>query len=743
MERMGRMKKRSFVSMALCLTLLFSVLSNVWTGAAFAKESRAAIVVSVEGTVMVTKAGGSTEYRAFEDMSLSQGDHIRTEAGSNVVLQVVDQEDEVTIGENTELYISSLVEADDGGKKSKLKMWAGSLWFKVKKLVNADDEFEVETPTAVMGVRGSNGYIETKLGQIYALMTSGVLETTPTTDNGGHSDSANVYPGQQINLLDESGEFSEYVTPIDIKGFVGSAPPSVIQQLLTTIQIIREENEQFVQDVGDGAKKVDPKSGLKLDSSDELQKFGANLTNLIANIAKEALDAKKLPANDVQQLIEKANQATQGDKIDLNNVKPYDPSVGLDPAVQQAKREQMERLKNERERQQENEKRQQQERLRQNAALQQQLEAERKRLEEANKKAKEEQEKKANEQYIQQLTAAERLRFEQDQRNAEEQKKRQEAKQQQNQGNTPTNNNTPTGGGTGGDDGGTGGDGGSGGDTTPPTGTLRINHPTDSQTETTHDYVTLYVTGSSDTSKVTIADNQSFTGAITRDFVKTSGYDFMMITYPLTKGYGDYTIFVKLRDAAGNESPIYSSSIKYKEGTVGLPQRTVKLTTNKTADELLHLNHGESLDLNVELDKFAENDRFYAAEVHIAINEGLFANPGDYTDHGPGYLFDGNVSESVLGQQFDPVAHEAVLKYVITNFKESGTAVGPDNVPAISTPSKLVTLHLDVHNTMEGVTEGAITIKNVILVNKNGDRIVNLNTSTTPLLYKVYPGEPR
>lgn len=455
------MKKRSVISLSLCLTLLFSLLSNMLAGAAYAKESRAAIVVSVKGTVMVTKAGGSTEYRAFDEMSLNQGDHIRTEDESSIVLQVVDQEDEVTIGPNTEMYISSLLESDEGGKKSKLKVWAGSLWFKVKKLVNADDEFEVETPTAVMSVRGSNGYIETMYGQLFALMTSGVLETT-TTGGDGSSDSIHISPGQQIQQSGEqTDDLAQNVTPLDIKSFVANASPDIIHALLTSIQEIREENEQFVQDLSSGTKSVDSRTGLSLGTPELQQQFGSNLTNLLANIAKEAIDSNKIPASEVNDLIAKANEGVTGERIDLNNVKPFDPSVGLDPEVQRTKAEKMQQQQEQRQAAQERERQQQQERQNQNQALLDRLNAARQQLEEANNKAREEAQQRANEAFQQQQGGTGNTG-----------------------GNTGGNTNTPggtagTGGNTGGGNTGGGGTGGGGGeeqDTTPPE--LAIVHPT-------------------------------------------------------------------------------------------------------------------------------------------------------------------------------------------------------------------------------------------------------------------------
>jgi hypothetical protein len=568
------MKSRSVLSVMLCLTLLISLLTGPLAGIANAKESRAAIVVSVQGTVMVTKAGGSSPFRAVEEMSLNQGDHIRTEEGSRIVLRVADGEDEVTIGENTEMYISSLVEADDGGKKSKLKMWAGSLWFKVKKLVNADDEFEVETPTAVMGVRGSNGYIEARYGQLFALMTSGVLETRGTSGTGT-GDPARVYPGQQIIQLPGTPDVgADHVTPLDVQSFINEATPEVINALLKSIQQIREENDQFIRDIADGAKEIDPSTGLALASEDDLRKFGENLKNLLANVAKGAIDTKKLSESSVHDLIDKANEKYRHDPIDLGNIKPFDPSVGLDPNVQKAKLDRLKELQEQRERMKQQEKQLEEVKKQQHAALVERLEAERKRLEEANRKAQEERERLAREQYERQLVVEERTRFLEDQRKHQEELLKQK-------GATPSQPNpgTPSPGGAGGSGGSDGGgDPGSTPDTTPPTGTIKINNSSESAPTTTLPAVTLYIAASSDTAKVMVSEALDFAGASWIPFQKSSEGDFMALSHQLSSGYGSKTIYVKLQDTAGNVSTPVSASIEYVDTTP--PTGTVKINNS-------------------------------------------------------------------------------------------------------------------------------------------------------------------
>ncbi len=439
--------RRKGIAKLISITVVFGMVSQGFTGVALAKETRAAIAVTVEGTVLVTKAGGSNAYRAFEEMSLSQGDHLKTEDGSSIVLQIVDQEDEITIGPNSDLYISSLLQTDSNAKKSKFKMWAGSVWFKVKKLVSEDDEFEVETPTAVMGVRGSNGYIEAKLGQIYAMMTSGILEsqsTTSSSDNEAGGSTTPIYPGQQFTFVE--GQDSDIgPTGLDVNEFVKNAPPSVIKKLIESMQAIQEENDAFVRSIQAGEKTVDSKTGLTLTDASVLNKFADNLNNLIGNVAKTAADENKLSKDEIKSLIDKANASITdpNKKLDLNNVKPFDKTVGTDPEAEKAKKELLDKLQKEKLEKQEKEKKELEEKQKRLADLLKKLEEDKKRIEEANKKAQEEQKKKAEELLKQQMDAAAKAAFEAAKAKLEEEKLQQEQQQQQNQQtpSEPTNNN--------------------------------------------------------------------------------------------------------------------------------------------------------------------------------------------------------------------------------------------------------------------------------------------------------------
>lgn len=120
---------------------------------AFAASDVTVTVTELSGDVFVKKSGGQREFPAFVDMKLSKGDWIRTEDDSSVTIEFEDG-NETVFGSNSKVMISEL-SSEEEEKKTGLKLWNGHAWNRVGNLLNANDTYEVETPTTVMGVRGT------------------------------------------------------------------------------------------------------------------------------------------------------------------------------------------------------------------------------------------------------------------------------------------------------------------------------------------------------------------------------------------------------------------------------------------------------------------------------------------------------------------------------------------------------------------------------------------------------------
>src|SRR5262245_52838587 len=126
----------------LCLLLAIGPASLfAGAGKVSAQVMRVAIVESMKGSVTVMKSGGAKPFNAFKNMSLNEGDQIATGKDASVVLQLASEDadkDTITIGESSQVTFTKL--KDSGGTKTKMSVWAGSLWVKVKSVSNANDQ---------------------------------------------------------------------------------------------------------------------------------------------------------------------------------------------------------------------------------------------------------------------------------------------------------------------------------------------------------------------------------------------------------------------------------------------------------------------------------------------------------------------------------------------------------------------------------------------------------------------------
>ncbi|WP_426452369.1 FecR domain-containing protein [Paenibacillus sp. S-38] len=400
----------------LALALLFTLLASFGPALrAEAASERAAYVAEVSGRVTYKKAGGSKTFQVYKDLNLNQGDYLYTAADSYVILKVGANEVQFTVAANTEIYIADLTEGN--GKTTRVQSWAGSLWAKVKSLVSSEDEVELETPTAVMGVRGTHFavLVDPATGHSVMLVGSGRVNTETVqsqTDGTQEVKSAMVYPSQQIALDPDgvSGDIRTHVEYVDVQGLVKMASPKVLEAILRNVPDIQKENEAMKKKLQEqfeqGMSRPHPQSILRVENADDLSKVQQNFDAFVSQIAKEAVNQNKID----KKLIDEVNReiSDPAKKLDIDNPPPLDKTAGLDPAILEAKK---------RELQEQNEALREEEKRMQEAetafeAVRRQMEAKAKELQEANRKAELEQQQKAQELLLSQLAEKERAAFE-------------------------------------------------------------------------------------------------------------------------------------------------------------------------------------------------------------------------------------------------------------------------------------------------------------------------------------------
>ena len=138
------------------LALLFGVVLCAALAAVhqslFAARELKATLTSVKGKVAVQSKGSAEWKTGTNNMAVNAGDTIRTSSGSSVIIKFNDGS-MVKQGPMATMAIGAMSGAASGGK-TQLDVDSGKTWARVRKL-DASSNFDVKTPTAVAGVRGT------------------------------------------------------------------------------------------------------------------------------------------------------------------------------------------------------------------------------------------------------------------------------------------------------------------------------------------------------------------------------------------------------------------------------------------------------------------------------------------------------------------------------------------------------------------------------------------------------------
>ncbi|PMQ00941.1 MAG: hypothetical protein CBR30_08520 [Dictyoglomus sp. NZ13-RE01] len=138
--------KRFFLLIFLLL-FLFSI------SFAETQDKRYAVITMIKGNVYVKRAGSEVFQKAKLNMPLYPGDRIWVQENSSATITFSDKST-LKLTANTQLDIIQLDKTDEK-ETSIFKLWIGKVWATVEKLLKSGDRVEIQTPTAVAGVRGT------------------------------------------------------------------------------------------------------------------------------------------------------------------------------------------------------------------------------------------------------------------------------------------------------------------------------------------------------------------------------------------------------------------------------------------------------------------------------------------------------------------------------------------------------------------------------------------------------------
>ena len=197
--------------------ILLLVVSIVLTGNgvnAAQDTERMVSVASFEGEVSILNAGAEKSEAAYVGLTLDQGTRIITGKDASVVL-LIDTDKEVTIGEKSYVTIEELT-LEEGKEKTGFRLLTGKLWSSIKKKLQIGESYEIRTPNAIMGARGTkfsvaytesfepgDGQAESK-PQTQLTVVEGVVATkVKTKDNTDEEVELDVKQGEKVQLNQE------------------------------------------------------------------------------------------------------------------------------------------------------------------------------------------------------------------------------------------------------------------------------------------------------------------------------------------------------------------------------------------------------------------------------------------------------------------------------------------------------------------------------------------------------------
>lgn len=381
--------------------------------------------------------GGLLTVDAHVGMKLGEGAVLATGAKATAQLRTLDKGDEITVGSSTMLTATEL-RGSGGSFATRLTVLAGHLFSHVAPLTDSADRFEVQTGQMTSAVRGTLFFnsVDPLTGQLNLFVASGKVDVSASTTKppapAGESSSSHtiIYPAQQINLSGTDDITTPSVGVVDVNDFVQNASPDVIAELIKNKAAIDEENKRYEEELkketGNSEGSIDPLT------QEELDRLLGNFGQLIGNIAKDALEQGSLSKAELDQIIKEANQklAQEGKKeLDIHNVKPLDPTAGVDPDKEKQRQQELKRLEEEKKAKLQQEQKRLEQLESMLGSIMSQVEAQRKMIEQANRIAQEELQKKAAEALLKQLSAQQQEAFLKAKEEAELIKKMQEAGQ--------------------------------------------------------------------------------------------------------------------------------------------------------------------------------------------------------------------------------------------------------------------------------------------------------------------------
>ncbi len=296
--------------MVICILLIASGFMPGTYYYAGAKE-RTAVVTDFSGSVEIMKSGSEKVFDAKKKMKLKHGDRIITGKESWITLDV-DGDKEVKIGAKSYIALEELTYEDDGEKTS-IKVFKGNLMTNIKKKLDKEDEFDVKTPNAVMGARGTKFLVSYEEGDSQSADSDNKSKLTVIEGI------VQAVARATVKVKDESGALVEKQLTIAVAVEEGEDIELVIEKIQKELQSIADEvqamDEQGEVNLAEIKKVIETKiSNEDMDSMnvkelnfDELNAFAIeSIMNELKN--EEQTDESKQLLDHLKNVLDSAKK---------------------------------------------------------------------------------------------------------------------------------------------------------------------------------------------------------------------------------------------------------------------------------------------------------------------------------------------------------------------------------------------------------------------------------------------------
>ncbi|MFC5405714.1 FecR domain-containing protein [Cohnella soli] len=243
-------------------------------------------------------------------MSLNEGDILTVGSNGSAVLAFANgsaEDDRMTVTAGSTLSFSKL--SNRKGTITKVSMFNGSAWVEVKSITNKDDAFSLETPTAIMGVRGTHLLVTVDpiSGATHLTVAAGIVNTR-TTD-ADNPDEKDVYPTQSALVVNDGKDLSQVtIASVDVTRLLKQSDGRIAQAIMEAAGEIQIENDRKMNQY---LVQLAPQ-----DNQSEKTRVKTNVENILGAITDQALSEGLISQSRINEILNAVREQA-GVEIDL------------------------------------------------------------------------------------------------------------------------------------------------------------------------------------------------------------------------------------------------------------------------------------------------------------------------------------------------------------------------------------------------------------------------------------------